>query len=708
MTLAAVAGALSVVAQAVLVRELAVLFRNNELVLGILLGAWLAGSAVGAAGLGRLPAGWRWRSGWLLLAQMLLVLADVFAIRWLFGVWQFHARPPLPVVGGVAFALTAPAGALAGLTFASLATFRSGPLASAIYVAEAGGACLGGLAFAALLAAGWHAIDVVVAALFVVLVFLINSGRARPWGRLAASLAVPALGLWLCLPLLRAADDAGRRLQYRKTPLVFARESRWGHLALTGGPGLGAFWYNGEVIVQRDLAAEEEETLCPILAAGVPSSILVLGFCPDTLLAGWQALGVRRITAVFQDEVMMLFEDYGSGRREGYSFSPRFADPFRWATVVRERYDLVVVREPLPVTIAANRFFARSFYEGLRGALAPGGVVAVAVAYEENGLDPRTARALAIVQATLGAAYPAGGIVAAGRFWFFASGAPLAMGPADARRRLAALPAVPRFVNAAWVAHTFAPERTSRFERELEAAGPVPVNGVFTMALFRDVLRGWVRRDLGDTGKLLLIVLAALAALAAARWNALRGIALRRPGAFWLAAAGFAGMAGEVLLLFWYQGVTGVIYDLFALLTGLFMLGMALGGHAGLGWGPASRGVGFAGLLLAGWVAAVGALFLLPVPPGGVVADAVAFALSGLGGAALGAVFTGVARHREKAGASPAAVSGLYAADLAGSAVAAVAVPALLVPVLGLPGTSAAAVAVLVLAHGLAGRHTWD
>jgi spermidine synthase len=703
--LAAVAGALSVIAQAVLVRELAVLFRNNELVLGILLGAWLAGSAAGAAGLGRLPAGWRWRSGWLLFAQMLLVLADVFAIRWLFGVWQFHARPPLPVVGGVAFALTAPAGALAGLTFASLAVFRSGPLASAIYVAEAAGACLGGLAFAALLAAGWHAIDVSLAALFVVLVFLINPGRVRPWGRLAASLVLPALGLWLCLPLLRAADDAGRRLQYRKTPLVFSRESRWGHLALTGGPGSGAFYYNGEVIVQRDLAAEEEETFCPVLAAGVPSSILVLGFCPDTLLAGWQALGVRRITAVFQDELMMLFEDYGAGRRAGYSFSPRFADPFRWSSVVRDRYDLVVIREPLPVTIAANRFFARSFYEGIKGALASGGVVAVAVPYEENGLDVHTARALAIVQGTLGAVFPAGGVVAAGRFWFFASDKPLGLGLADARRRLAALPGRPRFVNAAWVAHTFAPGRTARFTRELGAAGPVPVNGLFTMALFRDVLRGWVRRDLGNAGILLLIVLAGVVALAAARWRDLRSIVRRRPGAVWLAAAGFAGMAGEVELLFWYQGVTGVVYDLFALLTGFFMLGMAAGGRAALGH---ARGVASAGIWLAGWVTAVGALFLLPAPPGGGVANAVAFALSGFGGAALGAVFTGAARHREKAGASPAAVSGLYAADLAGSALAAVAVPALLVPGLGLPGTAIFAVAVLVGAHSLAGRHTWD
>jgi len=706
MMLAGVAGALSVVAQAVLVRELAVLFRNNELVLGILLGAWLVGSGAGAAALRGLPPAWRWRSGWLLFGQMVLVLVDVFAIRCLFGVWQFHARPPLPAVAGLAFALVAPAGALAGLTFASLATFRSGPLASAIYVAEAAGACVGGIAFAGLLAAGWHAVDVSLGALFVVLVFLMNGGRARPFGRFCLSLIVPAAGLWLCLPFLREADEAARRLQYRRTPLVISKESRWGHLALAGSSG--AFYYNGEVIVQPDLAAEEEEALCPVLAAGVPSSVLVLGFFPDSLLERWQRIGVRRITAVLQDPVMMLFEDYGSGRRAGYSFSARFTDPFRWRTVVDDRYDLVLIRQPLPVTIAANRFYARSFYSGLRDALAPGGVVAVAVPYEENGLDAHTARALAIVHRTLGAAFPSQGFVPAGRFWFFASDGPVQLGLAAARKRRAALRIPTRFVNDAWVTHTFAPERTERFAREISAAGPVPVNGIFTMALFRDVLGGWVRRDLGNAGILFLMGLLAAAAFVAVRWRSVHALARRHPGTFWIAAAGFAGMAGEVELLFWYQSVTGVVYDLFALLTGLFMFGMAVGGRAGLTHGAGSRGTAAAGLWLAGWVAAVGVLFLLPIPRGGLAANAIAFALNGFGGAALGAVFTGTARHRERAGAAPAAVSGLYAADLAGSALAAVAVPVLLVPGLGLPLSAAVAVAVLVAGHALAGRHTWD
>jgi predicted membrane-bound spermidine synthase len=712
MLLAAVAGALGVIAQAVLVRELAVLFRNNELVLGILLCAWLAGSAAGAAGLGRIPQSLRFRSAWLLSAQMVLVLADVFIIRWLFGVWQFRARPPLPEVCLIAFALVAPAGALAGLVFSSLALFRAaGPRPSSVYVAEAFGACLGGLAFAALIAGGWHGIDVALGAFFVILVFLVSPSPGRAPVRFVVAIMVASIGLYECLPVLRAADAAGRRLQYRRTPLVFARESRWGHLALVGGDGSGAFYYNGEVIVQRDLEVEEEDVLVPALALGARPSVLVLGFCPDTLQQGLQRLGVRRLTAVFPDEIMTLFEDYGAVRRPGFTFDVRFADPFRWATVVHDKFDLVVVREPLPLTIAANRFYSLGFLAGLKAALAPGGAVCIPVPYEENGLEPHTARSLAIVRRTLSAAYASTGFVAAGRFWFLASDAPLAVKASDARRRWDAIPWRPKFVNAAFIGHFFAAERARTMTCAIDSVGPAPVNGSFTMALFRDVLGNWVRRDLGEGGRVVFIVMIALAVWAAFRWERGDGVlaSARTPRTpvsgvqVWLAAAGFAGMAGEVELLFWYQSVTGVVYDLFALLTGLFMLGMAAGGR--LGRGSGSR---VAGLILAGWVVAVGCLFLLPVPPAGAVTDAVAFALNAIGGCALGAVFTGAARHRERLDAGAEAVSGLYAADLLGSALAAIVVPAFLVPGIGLPATAAVAVAVLVAGHAVAGKHTWD
>jgi hypothetical protein len=207
--------------------------------------------------------------------------------------------------------------------------------------------------------------------------------------------------------------------------------------------------------------------------------------------------------------------------------------------------------------------------------------------------------------------------------------------------------------------------------------------------------------NLGDSLPV-LVILAALGLWALARrLKPLAGFFLADPHSWFLFALGFAFMAGEIQLLQFYQGVSGMVYQFFGLLTSAFMLGLSWG--AGLAMAlngkPGLRRLWDAAALV--WVAGMGVCFW--AQPGFVLAggllEPLAMAWNLLGGLILGSVFSseaGFLSHRLESG--EVLSSKLYAFDLFGSAAAALLAPMALIPLLGQSLTAGLSLLGLLLA----------
>jgi spermidine synthase len=162
-----------------------------------------------------------------------------------------------------------------------------------------------------------------------------------------------------------------------------------------------------------------------------------------------------------------------------------------------------------------------------------------------------------------------------------------------------------------------------------------------------------------------------------------------------VAVAGFTGIGVELAALAALQSIYGFVYHAAALVVGLFMAGLALGGW--LGGRAASRGAGervvlalSAGLAAAppavAWAAHRAALLAPATWPGAALLSGTMAAAAVLSGALFPAAAALLAARRDPA----ASAARLYAADLLGAAAGALICSVALLPLLGIVRSMAA------------------
>jgi spermidine synthase len=392
------------------------------------------------------------------------------------------------------------------------------------------------------------------------------------------------------------------------------------------------------------------------------------------------------------------------------------ADGPRHVRACRERYDVVLVLAPEPVTSAANRYYTAGFYRRLRAVLTPDGFVYTTLETSED-LVPETARLAASVQRALASAFGTVLVVGGGPTQFFAgepaSGLTLDSAALAERSRGAGL--ATRYFRPAYFLHAdeLSAEKLA-FVRERLARADGSANTELEPATYRAGLVRWLRQGgagaadwLARVGRAgagrLLAVCVALGLLGAAgfAWAARRGggRARRSAALLTLAVAGFSGVAVELVLIYAVQGLYGYVYARMGLLVGLFMLGSALGAGTGRRLERASaagarHGVLGLALVLPALAAALPGLIAAAAAAcapwaAGLAENGVAL-LVAVAGWAVGALFAGVCRQlRDTGAAAGGAAAAAETADYAGSALGALVTGAVLIPALGLPATCA-------------------
>lgn len=717
MVLTLLHGAYCVIAQAVLFRELGDLFKGNEAVLGLFLAAWLLGGGVGTwlfirmmARLPEKPGRKAWGPAWAVFLSSFTLPLAVLAVRFLFSAYRFQALPSLANVSALAFLITAPVGAAAGFTFSFLAqrafTLEKGDAAQA-YLYEAAGAFGGGLLYAFFL---MGRLDALALGLCIPAVILMGG-----WGLLAKRnrlIFILASLAWLALGFFGSSRVGvlSRTAQFHGSQLVQVSQSRYGSLELVADAGQTLAYYNGEVLYDPRATSWEEEAFLPALLRDKPSRILIPGFAPPPLIEQLTVLKPAKIVTMFPDENLGWFltkELQGLGLLDSMpGFAMVSADPFRSLRAAEGPFDLILLSRDFPRTVADNRWFSDRFLKGLKAQLAPGGVVAVSVPYEENKPDAGTLKTLRIIRCTLSACFGYVDFAPGERFHLFASDSPLNLEQGEALRRLGSLRIKTKIFNRGWISHYLEPDRVSRFNQWTTPLPQDPVNGPFGPALYRASFAHWVRSESGSGWVMPILLVLILAVLLFRRLPRLLAAFKAGERSWALFIAGFAAMAVEVSFLEDYQALCGYLFNRFALLTGAFMLGTALGAwgvlrRGGRGSGAPLSPKGFAKALLSLALWAVGAGLLRTMDPSipFVWFDTSAVFLNLLGGATSGVVFTLAARETRGWVMAAEANTSLYAFDLFGSAAAALLVPFALIP---LGGTALTQGVAALLAAGFA------
>lgn len=714
-------GLTSTVAQVVLMRELVATFYGNELLLGLVLMAWLAWGAAGAWGGSRVLrsarlAALRAFDVGLALAGALfpLQIALVRGARTLLGVAPGALVEFGPMLGAIAL-ISSPMCLLAGGLFtlgAQLIAERGGA-ASQAYTWESLGAVAGG-ALASFFFIRY--LDPFQTALLVSALDLIVTLRlAWPRERMSRPLlSVSCLLLLAALFLGPAFHRATLRWQW--PALVFAADSPYGRLTIQARDGQRAFFQNGLLVFETQGTAAEQAVHLPLLAQPDPRRVLLVGGGVAGDLREILKHPVAGVTYVELDPLLTRAAQAHLPPGDSAALAdPRvelvFDDGRRYVQQVGTTsfgssgpFDVVILDLPEPATGAINRFYTREFFAEVRAILKPGGLLAFGLPSAENYWSLELVRRNGSVYHALRAVFPETLVLPGERDLFLASDTPLEMDPAVLARRLSERGVETRQVTPGYITYVLTTDRLAQARQALEASRGVQLNQDLAPTCYYYDLALWLSRfyphlrDLLQSAGLVSlgwVAVPLVLAVALARWR--RGWAA--PLA--IACIGLSQMMLEVVILFGFQVRHGYVYAQVSLIVTAYMAGLAvgsaLGGRAGRvgGWLSARQRLI---AVEAAIVACSGGVLLVLLLPWGVPAVFLLLALlaGGLGGMAFPLALILVSqwparpdaeRHPESAGR---AVGMLYGADLVGGCLGAALGAVLFVPVLGIPQTCTA------------------
>jgi spermidine synthase len=694
-------GALSVVAQTILVREFLVVVHGTELALGVLFGSWLLWIGVGAMVGARLRST-RWLAV-LSCVGALLPIAEVLVVR---GV---PVTPFLSPSIGQTFALClivlAPFSLVIGVTFPLACQKRGAPSGRAIgtmYMAEAAGAVFGGLVFAFALAG--RVSHLVVLGVFAAAVVALAPVVSR------RHVLVIAAAMVLALPLLGKLDHVSKHAQLAVIlpgqRIESVLETPYQEIVLAKMDDQTTAYGDGLPIATIPDPYETSATLYQLLAqAPAAERALLLGSTTTELAELLRAEG-SAVTVVEPDE--RLASAVGA---KGVTI----ADPRTLLRTTKQRYDLVFVDAPDPTAAHINRLYTFELFRMARRALTERGILCVKLTSAAAYVGRDVSDLAVSVRKALEGAFPHVVMTPGETSWLFAS-ATQAWLTSDAnvvRARLA------RFERAepyrADIVLSYDAGRIKRLLQMTAFAKGATMNSDHHPSSYHYASVLWER----TSGKKpsgtswLTVGVGAIRGAGAWRFAAALGVLAalwllgrRRAGAALdvgvaVFVAGLCAMALYFVLLLEYQSACGALYQHLAIMSALFMAGIAAGAGS---WAP--RLPPWAVLAGTGAIALVVAGAILVVEPWPIAAQQVVFsAMFVAAGACLGLGFAACAHALMRLdGASAGRAGGLMdAMDHLGATVGALVTGTLVLPAIGTSATLACAAALA----GSAGVVLW-
>jgi len=618
-----VLGGVSIIVQALLVREFLVVFYGNELCIGLILGLWLFWIAVGAQ-LGAWLVPKIRPVGLVFFLAVLLgcasVLMQVYLTR-LARHW-LHAPPAQLLAFGpmllFAALVLAPFSAMIGFTFPlGLRLYAADQDKDArsigwIYIVESAGSLCGGLLFTLVLVTRLsafaivgltQAVGVLLAGGIGLLLAVAPHGRGR-WA--AAGLLVALAGLaavYNLSPVPRHLERNTVRARFDSlgthTELAASADSKYQNITISRlGPqynlylnGQYAAWFPDEyayaTLANTVLSQHPDPKSLLLIGGGVE------GLIGETLKSPLERLDYVELDPKLIASVRPFLPAADRQALTDARVRVHYLDGRFFVKTTQPQYDLVFVNLPDPSTALLNRYYTLEFFREVRRVLRPGGVLGLTLMSSETYLGGLLGGQAAAIYQTLTKVFPYVVMQPTERTYFFAAMEP---GVVTTDWQLLASRFRQRhvrtdhFLPEAFATYYFPGRAESLQQRLAQRTDVQPNTDLHPISYFYNLLL-WAEYSGSRVGKglqlvqkvpvgLIVLGLVALGALRLA-WIVLtpaRAARHRRANyLFSVAACGFAAMGLEVILIFGFQNLYGYVYQMIGLLVALFMFGLAVG-----------------------------------------------------------------------------------------------------------------------------------
>ncbi len=613
-------GLISITVQVLTVREFMVVFFGNELCLGIILGGWLIGIAMGSGSGCRITRRVTRIFPLFILLQAALCLLPFFQICTIRLIRDILVVPAgeyislLPLITA-AILITLPFSFTMGLIFpcaCALFTVHEKKQAQHIglvYILEAVGSLTGGAVLTFYLIA--HCKPYEILAIISTLLFF----NAAALCFLRTGFRYPILS-WSCIALGAAnafllltgnfarLDDLLIQKRWdtykNRLELHVSADSPYQNIVIASAQNQFSVFGNGQYVTsfpdpyQSSLFAH-----CTLSQHPAPGKILLVGGGSAGIIHEMLKYPIKLLHYVELDPLMIEVSLPYLAVQERIALDDNrvclfFRDGRYFIQQAAEDYDMIILNLPDPSNAMLNRFYTIEFFEEAKRKLAPGGVLVTGITGSDSYLGREVGIYASSLYQTLKKVFSRIIVSPGTKNYFFATDAPgvISADPDLLARRYRSRNITSDTFTPYHFGMLFPEDRASFLAAEMERQPGVkintdssPITYYYNLVLWESIAGSRRRAHLfqGIAGRLdvLVLPLTILFLLRIAYVLATRkrlASHLNCNALIAIASAGFAGMALEIVLLFSFQNIYGYVYRQVGLIVALFMLGLAAGG----------------------------------------------------------------------------------------------------------------------------------
>ncbi len=515
-------GISSIVTQIILMREFLSVFSGLELVFGIMLANWLFITGIGSY------VGRRMNKKFFPLFQVLLGILPLFlifvtrAIRYFFrgeliGITQIFL---------LSFIILLPFCLISGIMFTLGCSILK--KAGRVYLLEAAGSLVGALAFSFVLVYYLNHFQAGMIVLLLNVMCALSLVKKR----------IPIIIISLIMVSMYAVlnpEQLSTKMAFSGEDVVYSKDSLYGRITVTYKEKQFNFYENSVPLFTTANTLSNEETVHYAMSKSEnPESVLLIGGGVSGTIDEVLKYTPERIDYVELDPEIIEVGKQFSGALE--KVNVHIADARKFVRQSNEKYDVVIIDLPNPVTSQVNRYYTIEFFRELKRILNEGGIVSFGLPGHENYVSDETRMLHSSVHSALNSVFRSILIIPGEKTIFVASDKKI-----DYNFTMRS-----RFLNKEYI--------QAKLDRaglaEYAVSGNADVNSDFKPAGYFYGYLQWSSRFrtqylFSIIGMILLLLFLLTRA---------------KPVTISLFAAGFAGASLEVVLLIVYQIIYGSVY----------------------------------------------------------------------------------------------------------------------------------------------------
>ena len=565
-----VLGLVAMAAQVIVIREFLAAFQGNELIIGLIMGAWMLLTGAGAYLISKTGI----KSPVTLLMILQTVLGTLPGIMLVLLAMAKSHFIPAGAMGGmreiiiILFIVLAPFCLVSGMLFPLLAgeysRARNKNMVAKAYALDSAGSIAGGLIFSLFFIFILTNIQgMLVLAVLSFASALLLAWTYRKWslgGGIILIATVYVLFLHHGKP-----DERMARMLFPHQEVLETRITPFGKLVVTRtGDQLNLFENSVPVVTGEDIVAREESVHYGMALHPSPQKVLMISGGVGGTLEEVLKYPVEKLDYLeINPWLIRLAGDY-----ELLTVDRRVSiihqDPRIFLNRVETRYDVILLNAPEPISAELNRYFTVEFYRLLKSGMDRDGILSLSIPAAGNYMSEASRALHSVTWHTLREVFGHIRIIPGERDYYLASESDLTGSILDAlvKKDIDNL-----YVNPFYLREELMNARSELIMKELYS-GPV-INQDLRPYSYSQALRYWMSLFQFD-GRIILFSLAGLAILAFVFFGPLN---------LGLFASGFTSSSVVFLLMIWMQVVYGFIYQMTGVVFAVFMAGLAIGSH---------------------------------------------------------------------------------------------------------------------------------